>query len=353
MSNSLTTISDASEIVMREPLSSLTSFTFGDAVTALEGADIFNYRELWTVNDYFEPPISRVGLAKSLRAGTHHASALYFKRNVLASTFIEHKKFSRDAFRRLALDFLTFGDCYLERETNAFGGAVNYRPTLAKDTRRKTDFRTFVQIDGWQTVHEFAPDSVFQLMEADVNQEVYGMPEYIASLQSAWLNESATLFRRRYYANGSHAGFILYLNDPSVDPVDVDAIRQQLRESKNLGNFRNLFIHSTGRDGRGEKGALELIPISEVAARDEFFNIKNVTRDDSLAAHRVPPQLLGIVPSNTGGFGAADTAARVFGRNEIVPLQQQFEQINDWAGEKIVQFGEYVVPPEVKTAAAS
>jgi capsid portal protein len=29
-----------------------------------------------------------------------------------------------------------------------------------------------------------------------------------------------------------------------------------------------------------------------------------VSRDGVLAAHRIPPQLLGIVPSNTGGFGA-------------------------------------------------
>lgn len=73
-------------------------------------------------------------------------------------------------------------------------------------------------------------------------------------------------------------------------------------------------------------------------AKDEFFNIKNIKRDDLLAAHRVPPQLLGIVPSNTGGFGAADTAARVFGRKEIEPLQAQFLAFNEWAGDEIVRF---------------
>ncbi|MDR5801906.1 phage portal protein [Caballeronia sp. LZ001] len=341
----VTSISSASEIAARDSLSSITTFEFGDAATALEAPDIFDYRELWTINGFFEPPICRTGLAKSLRAGTHHASALYFKRNVLASTFIPHKRFSRESFSRLALDYLTFGDAYLERETNLLGKALNYRPTVAKYTRRMTDLEHVALIDGYQIAHTFERGSVFQLAEPDVNQEVYGMPEYIASLQAAWLNESATLFRRRYYANGSHAGFILYLNDPSVDPEDVDAIRQQLRETKNLGNFRNLFVHSASRDGNGNKGSLELIPISEVAAKDEFFNIKNITRDDSLAAHRVPPQLIGIVPSNTGGFGAADTAARVFGYNEIRPLQQKFRAINEWADEEIVRFEDYAVPP--------
>ncbi|MBR8243316.1 hypothetical protein FEP12_04311 [Burkholderia multivorans] len=74
------------------------------------------------------------------------------------------------------------------------------------------------------------------------------------------------------------------------------------------------------------------MPIFEAAAKDQFFDIKNVTRDGTLAAHRVPPQLLCIVPCNTDGFGAADNAARVFGRNEILPLQQQVLEINEWAG---------------------
>lgn len=53
----------------------------------------------------------------------------------------------------------------------------------------------------------------------------------------------------------------------------------------------------------GKKDGLQIIPVSEVAAKDEFANIKGVTRDDMLAALRVPPQLLGMVPQNSGGFG--------------------------------------------------
>jgi capsid portal protein len=62
-----------------------------------------------------------------------------------------------------------------------------------------------------------------------------------------------------------------------------------------------------------------------------------------LAAHRIPPQLMGIVPSNTGGFGAADTAAEVFGRNEIEPLQRRFAQLNYWIGDEVVRFGPYSI----------
>lgn len=121
---------------------------------------------------------------------------------------------------------------------------------------------------------------------------------YLSSLQAALLNESATLFRRRYYTNGSHAGYILYLTDPETSQGDVDALRQALKSSKGLGNFRNLFFHSLN----GKEKGIQLIPIGEAATKDEFFNIKNVSRDDQLAAHRVLLQLMG-VPANAGGFG--------------------------------------------------
>jgi capsid portal protein len=61
---------------------------------------------------------------------------------------------------------------------------------------------------------------------------------------SALLNESATLFRRKYYENGSHAGFILYMTDAAQNEADVDSLRKALKDSKGPGNFRNLFVYS-------------------------------------------------------------------------------------------------------------
>ncbi|CAN0621069.1 Capsid portal protein [Burkholderia multivorans] len=316
------------------------AFTFGDPMPALSRAEILDYSEVWSNGEWFEPPVSFSGLAKSFRAGTHHASAIYFKRNVLASTFIPHPLFSREAFRRFALDFLTFGNGVVERKPNRLGKTLQFDPAPAKYVRRRPNMVDYVQTNGFQVKYEFPTGSVFHLMEPDINQEVYGLPEYLGALHAAWLNESSTLFRRRYYENGSHAGFILYMTDAAQNQADVDSIRDALKNSKGPGNFRNLFVYSPN----GKKDGIQLIPVSEVAAKDEFFNIKNVTRDDLLAAHRVPPQLLGIVPSNTGGFGAADTAARVFARNEIQPLQAQFQAFNEWAGDEIIRFDPYVLP---------
>lgn len=310
------------------------TFTFGEPMPALNQADMLDYLECWMNGKWFEPPMSWDGLAQSFRASTHHSSAIYFKRNLLTSSFMPHPLLSREAFSRLALDFLVFGNAYLEKRYNRLGQVIGLEPALAKYMRRGVDLNAYYFVRGWQQEHRFKQDSILHLMEPDINQEVYGLPEYLGALHAAWLNESATLFRRKYYENGSHAGFILYMTDAAHQEADVNGLRQALKESKGPGNFRNLFIYAPN----GKKDGLQLIPVSEVTAKDEFFNIKNVTRDDLLAAHRVPPQLLGIVPSNTGGFGAADTAAKLFTQHEIQPLQARFTELNRWLDKKAIKF---------------
>ena len=62
----------------------------------------------------------------------------------------------------------------------------------------------------------------------------------------------------------------------------------------------------------GTKDGVKVIPLAEVAAKDEFYSIKIASRDDQLAGHRIPPQLIGVVPQNRGGFGDVEKAAKVF-----------------------------------------
>ncbi|HZH44242.1 MAG TPA: phage portal protein [Lysobacter sp.] len=316
------------------------AFSFGDPVPVLDRRELLDYVECLDNGRWFETPISFDGLARAFRSSPHHSSAIFVKRNILVSTFKPHRLLSRDQFARFALDYLVFGNAYLERRNAISGRPMRLVCSLAKYTRRGVEPGRYFFVQGWGKEHEFQPGSVFHLLEPDMHQEIYGLPEYLSALQAALLNESSTLFRRKYYINGSHAGYILYISDPSQNEEDINAIREALRASKGPGNFRNLFLYSP----QGKKDGVQVIPISEVAARDEFLGIKNATRDDILAAHRVPPALLGIVPTNTGGFGAITPTAAVFVKNELEPLQHRLREVNDWIGEEVVRFEPYVLP---------
>jgi len=277
------------------------------------------------------------GLARAYRIAPHHSSAIVVKRNLLLKTFVPTKLLSASTFGRWVLDYLVLGNGYLERRDNMLGRPMEMAPVLGVYTRVGIEEGHYWFVTDMRAPHAFEPGSVFHIAEPDLAQEIYGMPDYLSALQSSLLNEAATLFRRRYYQNGSHAGFILYATDAELDDEDADGLEEALQGTKGVGNFRNLFLHVPG----GKKDGLQLIPIGEAAAKDEFLGIKNTTRDDMLAAHRVPPQLLGVVPANAGGFGDVEKAADVFFRNEIEPLQARFLELNDWLGVEAVRFRPY------------
>jgi PBSX family phage portal protein len=322
------------------------AFTFGDPVPVTSVPDVFGTWAYLAADGYYEPPVPFAVLAKSYRATSHHGSAIQLKRNLLAQSFVPHPSLSRGDFAAWALDFLVFGNAYLQRTTTRGRKLHKLSRLLSRYTRRGADLSQYWWVPTYQGKQPLPDGDVYHAFEADIDQEVYGLPDYIGSLQAAWLGEAATLFRRKYYLNGSHAGYILYINDAVQNQEDIDAVRKALKDAKGPGNFRNLFLYSPG----GKKDGIQVIPVSEVAAKDDFFQITTVARDSQLAGHRVPPQLLGIVPANGSVFGSVAEASRIFFDQEVRPLQSKLSQLNEWLGEEVVTFHDQLAPAPLDPA---
>lgn len=313
----------------RDPL----IFSFGDPEPVLNRREIMDLIECVHNGRWYEPPISLDGLARAFRVSPHHSSAIILKRNLLAASFEPTPFLSHTAFKAFVQDLLVFGNGYLEERKNVLGGTMRLDHALAKYTRRGLQPGQFFFVPGYLQETEFRPGSVVQVMQADINQEIYGVPEYLSALQSALLNEAATLFRRRYYLNGSHAGYILYATG-DIDVNDTDAIKDAMRKSKGPGNFKNMFVHAPN----GKEGSIKILPIAEVGAKDEFLGIKNATRDDVLAAHRTPPSVLGIVPAQGSQLGKTSEVVDMFFELEIEPLQAACLAANDALGFEAIRF---------------
>lgn len=225
---------------------------------------------------------------------------------------------------RAALDFIVFGEAYFQRLTNVIGQVLELRHLPALNMRRKVDGGFVMLLPNGREL-EFAEDEIEHVMDYDVEQDVYGVPDYLGGMHSLLLNESATLFRRRYFNNGAHAGFIFYTNDPDLTDEDEERLRSKIEGTKGVGNFRSMFVNIPG----GNEKAIQLIPVGDVATKDEFEKIKNITRADVIAAWRMNPALAGIMPENVGGFGDIEKIDRVYSQNEIRPIAQLFMQVND------------------------
>lgn len=324
------------------PALSCDVFSFSDVMGDFSAFDFVG-----TVDNgrYFEMPVSLVDLERLLAKGVHHASAIYAKLNILKVTFVPTALLSRAEFEMFAFNYLVLGNGYLEIERNRFGSPLAARSRLAMYMRRASNLRDFVYLRhgaAWElglNVEELNGDDVVHAMQPNLKQEVYGLPYYLAALDSVDLNAAATRFRVRYYKNGSHAGFILYSTDSQIDEAGWENIKLQLSQSKGDGNFKNVVIRSPN----GSPDGLKLIPIAEVAAKDDFLNIKMISAEDMMTIHRVPPALMGVVPKNTSGLGDAETVARVFAMNEVKPMQQSFLDLNERVGLELFRFADYEI----------
>ncbi|MBP4002457.1 phage portal protein [Pseudomonas koreensis] len=243
---------------------------------------------------------------------------------MLLRDFLPSAGCSAQTMGRAALDFTVFGEGYFQRIRNVIGQVLELQHLPALNMRRKVGGGFVMLLPDGQQLH-FEEDEVEHVMDYDVEQNVYGVPDYLGGMHALLLNESATLFRRRYYNNGAHAGFVFYTNDPNLTEEDERKLKTQIAGSKGVGNFRSLFVNIPN----GSDKAIQIIPVGDIATKDEFERIKNITRNDVIAAWRMNPALAGVMPENAAGFGDIEKIDRVYTNNEIRPISQLFMQVND------------------------
>ncbi|AZP49596.1 phage portal protein [Rahnella aquatilis] len=322
-----------------QQVTEFSAITFDDPEPLRGWSDFLDCMECAQNGMYYETPISFYELGRLFSVAVHHQSPLYFKRNVIMSCFKPHPLLSRKDAGAVVLDYLTFGNGYLELRKNRLGQPLELRHVPAKYTRRGVNLNQFWYVQRDAQDYAFEPGSVCQIMNPEIHQEIYGLPEYLAMIMSAYLNNEATKFRRNYYINGSHAGKLIYLSDAIANPKQVESLKKALTGARGNGAFKNLFVYAAG----GKKDGIQVMPFSDITAKDDFSGIKNITQADMLAAHRVPPQLMGIIPNNAAGFGDVEKAAKVFAINELYPVMESLKHLNDWLGIEVFTFNPYAL----------
>jgi PBSX family phage portal protein len=309
------------------PADKTTLFKFGDPESVLSNSPADYMGVFAGPGDYYEPPISLRGLGKILRANGYHGTIPPFRRNRLLQYYKTGPAMSDETLGNACIDYDVFGNCYLQKIFNRFGQVLQFKHLPAITMRRMKTPDTYCQLrtDGRDPI-VFKAGEVVHLKEYDVNQTIYGIPQYYGGINAVLLGEDATLFRRKYYVNGAHMGYILYTSDSSLDPKDEDAIKKAVSESKGVGNFRSMYLNIP----KGGKDSVQLIPVGDIATKDEYERIKNITRAEILSMWRIQASLAGVMPDNPGGFGDIEKIAKVYFEYETVPMQDNFLQLNKY-----------------------
>lgn len=309
---------------------------FSNPVSVMN-SDILSYLEVALVDGLYEPPIALDTLAKALRVNPMHSSAIEFKRNTLAYAVTVSPLLSRNDLKRFTQDFLTFGNGYLQVIRNMLDQVIQIKHVPALYMRRREDLGYTYKPRAYDDVGriDYKRDQIFHLAEYDIAQELYGLPQHVSGLTSIWLNDDATLFRRQYYRNGSHAGYILYTNEPKMPKAMEEEISNKLKAKEGMA-FKNIYINSRGKDNK----APELKPIGQVEAKDSFKDVKNQTMNEVLALHRVPIELMSIRREAITSLDL-NKVDWLFHKNELLPLIDTMQELNTFVDSEVVGVNEY------------
>ncbi|WP_318515005.1 phage portal protein [Photobacterium leiognathi] len=296
------------------------AFSFGgvdtaspfDMLNCVDDAGGIFYDEM---NEYWVPPLDREMLLKLSKTNPQHGPILFSRRNMACEQIILSPLLKRAELEALVFNYLTFGDGALLKIRDRLKRVIEYVSLSSLWLRRdkKGNFK-YLQRSGEPKTYK-ATDIIF-MSQYDPYQQIYGVPDYIGGLQSSMLNNDATLFRRKYYKNGAHCGFIFYATDPNLDVDKEKELENSMKQSKGVGNFSSLFVNIPN----GKPDGIKIIPVGDIATKDDFSTIKSVTAQDMLNAHRFPAGLAGIIPSGAANFGDPLKADETYKKNESIPL---------------------------------
>lgn len=310
--------------------SSAKAFTFGEPEPMLSN-NMSDYLGVFADSNglYYLPPVSLPGLAKTLYSNGTHATAIEFKQKQLLANWKDNPLISREQIRFALADFNVFDNVYFLAIRNRLGGINRFVRLPAINMRVGTD-NNFFLLNNLGSFKEYPASEIYHLNGGDIRQGLYGVPTYFSGIQSILLGEAATLYRRKYYINGAHSGYIMVTFDLEDD--QAKDLENSIKGTKGPGNHRSLYLNMESTIG-GKPGytkdRVQIIPVGDFGNKDEYDKIKEVTMQDILNMHRVPAALASIMPLNNATHGDLKNIREVYYDSETLPAQAIWTELND------------------------
>ncbi|KFK68400.1 phage portal protein [Vibrio vulnificus] len=266
-------------------------------------------------DDYWEPPISLKGLADIANVNGYHGSLLKARANYVAARFLSGGGMQMYKMNNACWDYFGLGMAAFVKIRSYMKNVIALEPLPMMHMRKRKN-GDFVQLLRDNKQKPFKAKDVIFIPQYDPQQQIYGLPDYLGSIQSCLLNRDATLFRRRYYLNGAHMGFIFYSTDPNLSEEDEEALKNKIASSKGIGNFRSMFVNIPN----GKEKGIQLIPVGDIATKDEFERIKNITAQDIVVGHRWHSGMGGIAPQQGTSLPDPIKVIQVYDKCEVIPV---------------------------------
>ncbi len=266
-------------------------------------------------------------LAELKRQSSTHRSVLaqkttfttgsgFFTRNESLAEYIDDINADgeslKDVFKKLADDYFTYGNAYLEGVV--YDGGINFYHKDASTARISKNKKTICFHPDW-TNYKKSPEKkqvipvypniassrfVVHYKDYESTFNFYGLPDYVAALEHIAIDYEIGKFNHTAFKNGFSPSAIVTVNSDFGEAEAekfVETAKETLTGSGN--NSKILFLVKNGEDSRGTD--VQIISNKEDG---DFLDLQKLTDQNIITAHRWQPALSGIISSgkmnNTG-----------------------------------------------------
>ena len=260
---------------------------------------------------------------------------------------------------RVMLDYWAVGNGYFEVVRDRAGRVAELYHVPARTMRRGSDRESYWQVkatrqrrfpafgrtdyaaaavsqaDYATAAALTAPSEIVHLYEYDPLGDDYGMPGWVGSLASMGLDRTVLEFNTRLFQNSMMAHMAIVVEGGRLSKEGRDAIKRFVRDrAQGVENAGRVLLIEDENDRvkvRFEKMNLE---IKDLMLKD----VQNHFRDTVIAAHGVPPRMLGVAtPGQLGATGEVEGQLRTYRETVVRPTQRKlsglFEHVFAGTGE--------------------
>ncbi len=217
----------------------------------------------------------------------------------------------RDVFKKLADDYYTFGNAYLEGVL--YNGGVNLYHIDATTVRMSKNKKEVYVHPDWAKYNTMKDKLsiipiypqvkgnrfVVQFKDYEPTFQFYGLPDYIAALEHIAVDYEIGKWNHTKFKNGFQPSAIIEINGDMGEEEAKKLVREA--QKKFVGDGNNGKIMFIVKNGDASQANVQIIKDDQEGS---WIDLQRITDQNIVTAHRWQPSLSGLVSSgkmnNTG-----------------------------------------------------
>lgn len=279
-------------------------------------------------NGTIDPFINFSELLQFYYSNVYHQRSIKLKAALLSQIkttnldkYLPDSETAKSLLYAFAVDAEIYGNAFLER-----AGTVNdfYLYHVLGFQGRLNKNKDIFQIDSEDNAiklegHHFKYYSP--------SGKYYGEPDYLTTLEQILTSKKADSFNTSFFDNGARPGYGIIFENSAPSDEQKAAFKEFFSTNyKGYSNAHKSLILYTGKPKEGAPNATVKLEKLDGVEDMSFENLKKVNRDDIIAAHGVPPRLVGVMTAGQLGAGT-ELIDQLHAFNEVIinPKKSLFE----------------------------